>query len=59
VGFGENERFKVQFRTEIFNAFNRVQFGYPGTTTGVQGFGVITSQANLPRLVQFGLRFSY
>ena len=29
--FGPENRFGIQFRTEFFNTFNRVQFGFPGT----------------------------
>ena len=63
--FGPEERFGVQFRTEFFNLANRTQFGYPnqsccrppfGSNTS---FGVVSSQANFPRLVQFALRFSF
>jgi hypothetical protein len=54
-----SERVNLQFRTEIFNLFNRVQFGYPGTAVGVPQFGVVSSQYNLPRLVQFALRLSF
>ena len=50
---------QVQFRVEAFNLFNRVQFGYPGTGLGTAGFGIIHSQANLPRVLQFALRISY
>jgi len=53
------ERVRVQFRTEIFNLFNRVQFGQPGLTDGNPSFGVVSSQSNNPRLIQFGLRLSY
>ena len=53
------ERYKVQFRMEAFNLFNRVQFGQPGLTDGNASFGVVSSQSNSPRLIQFGLRFSY
>jgi len=49
----------LQFRAEFFNIFNRVQFGYPGQAFGSSSFGVITSQQNLPRLVQFALRLSF
>ncbi len=49
----------IQFRAEFFNIFNRVQFGYPGQTQGQSTFGVITSQINNPRLVQFALRASF
>jgi len=53
------ERMGIQFRTEFFNIFNRVQFGPPGEVLGNAQFGVISSQLNLPRLVQFALRFNY
>lgn len=53
------ETLRLQFRTEIFNLFNRVRFGYPGTAMGNPQFGVISSQANDPRLVQFGLRLLF
>jgi Carboxypeptidase regulatory-like domain/TonB dependent receptor len=49
----------VQFRAEAFNLFNRVQFGYPGLTQGTSNFGVISSQLNLPRLLQFSLRANF
>lgn len=55
------ERYKVQFRWEMFNAFNRVWFGGPNTclTCGVGpgGFGSITGTSNLPRIMQAGLKF--
>ena len=57
--FPITERASVQFRAEFFNIFNRVQFGYPGQTQGQSSFGVITSQLNNPRLVQFALRASF
>ena len=53
------ERFKLQFRTEFFNIFNRVQFGVPGESQGTAAFGVVSSQLNTPRLVQFALRLNY
>jgi hypothetical protein len=53
------ERFGLQFRTEFFNITNRVQFGPPGEVLGNAQFGVVSSQLNLPRLVQFSLRLNY
>jgi hypothetical protein len=53
------ERFRLSFRTEFFNIFNRVQFGPPNETVGNSAFGVVNQQLNLPRLVQFALRLSY
>ena len=52
-------RATLQFRAEFFNIFNRVQFSYPGQSLGSSNFGVITSQQNNPRLVQFALRASF
>ncbi|HMF75855.1 MAG TPA: carboxypeptidase-like regulatory domain-containing protein [Bryobacteraceae bacterium] len=53
------ERLKIQFRTEFFNIFNRVQFGPPGQVRGNAQFGVVSTQLNPPRLVQFALRMNY
>ena len=49
----------LQFRVEVFNLFNRVQFGYPGRQLGNPQFGVISGQYNNPRLVQFALRLLF
>ncbi len=46
--------------SETFS-LNRVQFGIPGqvfTSAGISSFGVIGSEANNPRLIQFGLRLN-
>jgi hypothetical protein len=51
------ERLKLQFRTEAFNSLNRVRFGSPNTgVTAGANFGRVTSQANDPRQLQFGLK---
>ena len=55
--FGPGEALAVQFRAEFFNLFNHPQFGPPGTTLGNAQFGVVSSQVNNPRLIQFGLKF--
>ena len=49
----------LQFRAEFFNIFNRVQFGYPGQALGASNFGQISTQANLPRLIQFALKLAF
>jgi hypothetical protein len=51
------ERYRLQFRAEFFNLFNRVEFGLPDSTLGSASFGVISSQVNIPRQIQFGLKF--
>ncbi|MFZ3216320.1 MAG: TonB-dependent receptor [Candidatus Acidiferrales bacterium] len=63
TSFGPDNKLGLQFRTEFFNTFNRVQFGFPGTgyngTPGGNGFGTVTSQNNTPRLIQFALKFLF
>ena len=50
------ERMAVQFRVEALNAFNTPRFGSPNTSVTSTTFGQITSQANSPRQLQFGLK---
>jgi hypothetical protein len=49
----------TQFRSEFYNLFNHAQFAAPNGTITSQSFGVITSQANSPRDLQFGLKVSF
>jgi hypothetical protein len=49
----------VQFRAEFFNAANHPNWGNPGTTLGTAAFGTITSNENLPRVMQLGLKLVY
>ncbi len=53
------EDVNVEFRMEAFNLFNRVQFAAPSTDRNGTTFGIITSQANRPRILQFALRLHY
>jgi hypothetical protein len=56
------ERFNLEFRGEIFNLFNRVQFGPPNnsvTTAANPTTGIITTQVNQPRLIQLALRLLF
>lgn len=57
--FSIQERMRLQFRAEFFNALNQVQFGTPNTTVNSAAFGVITGQANAPRQIQFGLKLLF
>lgn len=50
------EKLAVQFRVEALNAFNTPRFGSPNTSVTSTTFGQITSQANAPRQLQFGLK---
>jgi hypothetical protein len=36
-----------------------VQFGFPGQVLGNASFGVVSSQVNQPRLLQFSLRLQW
>jgi hypothetical protein len=54
-----SENVRLQFRTEIFNLFNRVRFNSPGLTLGTAQFGVVSGQYNDPRLIQFALRLLF
>jgi hypothetical protein len=47
-----HENVTFEFRVEAFNLFNRVQFGSPNTVVGNSQFGNITTDLNLPRLLQ-------
>ena len=57
--FGPDQKLNLEFRTEFFNLFNRVQYAAPNTTLGSSQFGVVSASNGNPRLVQFGLRFSF
>jgi hypothetical protein len=50
------ERLRIQFRAEALNAFNTPRFGGPNTSVTSTTFGQITTQANSPRQIQFGLK---
>jgi hypothetical protein len=56
--FHLTERNHFQFRTELFNAFNRANFGPPNIARESAGFGTILSAANA-RIIQFGLKFYF
>jgi hypothetical protein len=49
-------RMRLQLRVEAFNIFNYVQFGSPNATLNSASVGQVTSQANSPRQLQFGIK---
>ncbi len=55
------DRVYLQFTAEFFNAFNHTRFGAPDNNLSDPPslFGTITSQANPPRAIQFGLRLGF
>ena len=56
--FPVTERVRFQFRTELFNAFNRANFGPPNIARESSGFGQILSASNA-RIIQFGLKLYF
>ena len=52
------ERFRLEFRADVFNLFNRVNLTQPDSDLASGTFGFSTSQ-NLPRSEQFGLHLSF
>lgn len=55
-----NERFRIQFRAEFFNLFNKAQFAPPSSlTVGTPNFGRLDTLAHDPREIQFALKFYF
>jgi hypothetical protein len=61
-----SERLHLQFRGEIFNVFNRANFGTPNAVVFASASsvpaptaGVITSTASTSRQIQFGLKLQW
>ena len=52
------ERFKLQFRSDFLNTFNRVNLAVPNTTVNTSTTGVIQA-SQPPRNIQFALKFYY
>jgi hypothetical protein len=64
--FSVTERFAVQFRADVFNIYNRAQFGPPDGLISASDFGRIYLPLNTtpigtgtPRQFQFMLRLSF
>lgn len=57
--FSFHEKFKLQYRAEIFNLFNTPQFDLPNSSIGSPSAGIITSTIGPSRQMQMGLRFSF
>jgi hypothetical protein len=54
-----SERAALQFRAELFNIFNLVNFGLPATVVLGPGFGEINHTASNSRQIQFSLKVIY
>jgi hypothetical protein len=57
--FPFRESARVQFRWEMFNAFNRGNFGNPSTNISGGDFGIVTYTAGSSRRMLFALRLDY
>ena len=57
--FQLTERFKLQFRAEMFNLFNHAQFDIPNASVGNPNAGIITGIVGSPRQMQFALRLTF
>ncbi len=53
------ENLSMQVRAEAFNLLNQVVFGAPNVVLSSGQFGVISSQSNSPRTIQFGLKLLF
>ena len=56
--FAVRERIFLQYRAELFDAFNHPNFGEPNTTYGTSTFGQITS-ASPGRQIQMSLKLKF
>jgi hypothetical protein len=54
-----SEKAGVEFRAEMFNAFNHPQFLDPGIAVDGASFGEIRNTSVAPRIVQFALKLSF
>jgi len=52
-----DEKRKLQFRSEFFNAFNRAEFAAPGSVIATPQFAKISGTTRDPRDIQLSLKF--
>jgi hypothetical protein len=59
--FGENSNHRLSLRADLFNAFNKVQYGFPNPDLASINFGRITGESNTysPRNIQISLRYIF
>lgn len=60
--FSMAERYKLDFRFEMFNALNHPNLGLPNSAiapNGNNGPATITSTVTLPRILQFAMKFHF
>ena len=52
-------RVRAQFNIELYNAFNSVFYNTPNLTPNSADFGKVSSQNNLPRNIQIGMKMVF
>lgn len=57
--FNFGERFRLQYRAELFNAFNNTNFANPGSSFGTPNFGRVLGTAIPQRSIQMGLKLYF
>ncbi len=57
--FAITERQHLEFRGDLFNAFNIASYGNPANTVGQSGFGKITTTRSNPRIIQLSLHYAF
>ena len=57
--FPFTERFRLEFRFEMFNATNTPVWAIPVSSLEAPNFGAVTHTANVPRQLQFGLKLYF
>jgi outer membrane receptor protein involved in Fe transport len=57
--FPITERFRLEFRFEMFNATNTPIWAVPVSSLESPNFGAVTHTANIPRQLQFGLKLYF
>ena len=57
--FPFTERFRMEFRFEMFNATNTPVWAVPVSSLENSNFGKVTHAANVPRQLQFGLKLYF
>ncbi|MGH9469135.1 MAG: TonB-dependent receptor domain-containing protein, partial [Terriglobia bacterium] len=56
--FPFKERYRLVYRAEMFNAFNRANFGIPNASIGTPSAGII-SAASAARIIQMALKLTF
>ena len=57
--FAMTERARLQFRTEMYNAFNHPTLAGPNLAVNGLNFGKILTKNQDPRVIQFALRLEF